>query len=248
MTRSVSKVLSLFSTALLIVSGFIFSTEGFLTDTGAVEPGSRSDREIRFTNVSEEVGLSGHRGNFFSWGDYDNDRHQDLLVDGKSLFRNSGPPYYRFEDVTASAGLNRPVNSGVWGDYDNDGWLDIYCGGGRGSNDHPEYPDVLWHNEGDGSFREVTGSAAGTRVGGGDSRRSIRISKPVPFPTGRQMPRSRMRLSGPTVRPSRLFAAAMVRGSSWEARSRTRTPSWGRRPRCGASFTQSATRGSIQER
>lgn len=126
-------------------------------ETIAVEQISRAG-PITFDNVSVEAGLSGHRGNFFSWGDYDNDGYQDLLVDGKSLFRNRGPPSYSFNDMTLQAGINAPVNSGVFGDYDNDGWLDIFCGGGRGSNDHPEYPDILWHNERDGTFKKITGT------------------------------------------------------------------------------------------
>ncbi len=117
------------------------------------------DGEVTFTNVSVEVGLGGVGGNFFSWGDYDNDGYEDLLIDGKKLFRNTGPPDHSFIDVTGKAGIGKPVNSGVFGDYDNDGWLDIFCGGGRGSNDHPQYPDILWHNERDGTFRDATASA-----------------------------------------------------------------------------------------
>ncbi len=122
---------------------------------------TRSEGIVTFTNVSAEVGLADLRGSYFSWGDYDNDGYQDLLVDGKMLLRNSGPPDHRFTDATSAAGIERPVNSGVWGDYDNDGWLDLFCGGGKGSNDHPEHPDVLWHNEGDGTFREMTRYAGG---------------------------------------------------------------------------------------
>lgn len=117
--------------------------------------------DVSFTNVSSESGLSGIRGNFFSWGDYDNDGHQDLLIDGKRLFRNGGPPAYGFVEVTDEAGISAPVNSGVFGDYDNDGWTDIFCGGGRSSNDHPEHPDILWQNNGDGTFDDVTMSAGG---------------------------------------------------------------------------------------
>ncbi|MGA1821002.1 MAG: FG-GAP-like repeat-containing protein [Thermoplasmatota archaeon] len=117
--------------------------------------------EVSFTNVSKEAGLSDLRGNFFSWGDFDNDGHQDLLVDGKRLFRNSGPPAYHFTEATEEAGISSSANSGVFGDFDNDGWMDIFCGGGRSSNDHPEYPDILWHNRGDGTFEDVTGTAGG---------------------------------------------------------------------------------------
>ncbi|MDG6225472.1 MAG: FG-GAP-like repeat-containing protein [Candidatus Thermoplasmatota archaeon] len=118
-------------------------------------PPSRAS-PVTFTNVSLEAGLSGYRGNFFSWGDYDNDGYQDLLVDGKLLFRNSGPPDHTFTDVTQRARIGGQVNSGVFADHDNDGWLDIFCGGGSGSSDHPTHPDILWRNMGDGTFRDVT--------------------------------------------------------------------------------------------
>jgi len=116
---------------------------------------------VSFTNVSLEAGLSHVRGNFFSWGDVDNDGHQDLLVDGRRLFRNTGPPDHFFSEITGHAGIDAPVNSGVFGDFDNDGWLDIFCGGGRGSDDHPMHPDILWHNQRDGTFVDVTQEAGG---------------------------------------------------------------------------------------
>ena len=124
------------------------------SDGGPIGAPARAG-EVTFMNVSVETGLSGIRGNFFSWGDYNNDGYQDLLIDGRKLFGNSGPPGYVFIDQTVQAGIDAPVNSGVFGDFDNDGWLDIFCGGGRGSNDHPQYDDILWHNERDGTFRRV---------------------------------------------------------------------------------------------
>ncbi len=110
---------------------------------------------VTFINVSKETGLEGIKGNYFSWGDLDRDGYQDLLIDGKKLFRNGGPPSYQFIDETSQAGIGSNVNSGVFGDYDNDGWLDIFCGGGKGSDDHPDYEDILWHNERDWTFSRV---------------------------------------------------------------------------------------------
>ena len=134
---------------------------------GAGREGSTSTRQTtlvpHFTNVTGEVGLAGVRGNFFSWGDYNRDGYPDLLVNGRRLFKNSGPPSFSFMDVTSHAGIDRPVNSGTWGDYDNDGYLDIYCPAGRLSSDHPTHPDILWHNNGDGTFTDVTQAAGGVR-------------------------------------------------------------------------------------
>jgi hypothetical protein len=63
------------------------------------------------------------------WGDMDNDGREDVLVyryGYLALFRNVDGR--RFEDVTASAGLRRWVNSNgaIWLDYDRDGLLDLY--------------------------------------------------------------------------------------------------------------------------
>ncbi len=126
-------------------------------------PKSSATRDgiITFSNVSAEVGLSAISGNFFSWGDVDNDGHQDLLIDGKRLMRNTGPPAYAFEDMTQRSMLESRVNSGVFADIDNDGWLDIFCGGGFLSSDHPTVPDVLWRNLGDGRFEDITKAYGG---------------------------------------------------------------------------------------
>ena len=57
--------------------------------------------DATFVNASPQSGLSGVPGNFFAWGDYDNDGHQDIVVDGQRLFRNDGPPNWTFMEVTA---------------------------------------------------------------------------------------------------------------------------------------------------
>jgi hypothetical protein len=65
------------------------------------------------------------------------------------LLRNVGG---RFVDVTASAGIaDRGMGlSATWFDYDDDGYLDLYV-----ANDL-ETPDVLYQNQRDGTFRDVT--------------------------------------------------------------------------------------------
>ncbi|MCK5943257.1 MAG: VCBS repeat-containing protein, partial [Planctomycetes bacterium] len=61
----------------------------------------------------------------------------------------------KFVDVTDSAGIadHGMGLSATWFDYDGDGAPDLYV-----ANDL-ETPDVLYHNEGDGTFREVTRDA-----------------------------------------------------------------------------------------
>ncbi|MDY7107210.1 MAG: FG-GAP-like repeat-containing protein [Planctomycetota bacterium] len=92
-----------------------------------------------------------------AWGDYDNDGDLDLFVpryddnrDGY-LWRNGGST---FSDVASAAGLDNDdrQRSACWGDYDNDGDLDLYLTTTEGGN-------VLYRNEGDGTFTAVNEGA-----------------------------------------------------------------------------------------
>ena len=129
---------------------------------------------IRFRHVNgdpdEKKYLFEAKGAGAAAFDFDNDGWMDiLLVQGSTVdfFRqadNPGPVLYRnkrdgtFEDVTARSGLKaRQPGWGMGvtaGDYDNDGFTDIYltCLG----------PDLLYHNNGDGTFTDVTGKAGVT--------------------------------------------------------------------------------------
>ena len=71
------------------------------------------------------------------------------------LYRNDGNGV--FEDVTDDAGLTDygTTLAAVWFDYDNDGWQDIYA-----SNDF-HAPDRLFHNNGDGTFKDVLPDVVG---------------------------------------------------------------------------------------
>ena len=101
-------------------------------------------------------------------GDFDNDGNSDVVMlrgawVGRarlSLLRNKGAGV--FEDVTVASGLGDPIasESAVWGDYDQDGRLDLFvCGEFR--RDKPEEIDLsrLYHNEGNGTFKNVAESA-----------------------------------------------------------------------------------------
>lgn len=127
----------------------------------------RNTGDGHFAERTEAAGLVGFVGGLnMTSADYDNDGDADVLVlrggwwraDGRhpnSLLRNDG--HGHFHDVTFEAGLGEqhyPTQTAAWADYDNDGRLDLYIG-----NEHDQdspAPSQLFHNEGDGTFRDVT--------------------------------------------------------------------------------------------
>jgi len=137
-----------------------------------------------FTDVTHKAGLDVEMfGLGVTVGDYDNDGYDDLFVTayGQShLFHNNGNG--TFTDVTQKAGfggVKEFSTSAAWVDYDKDGWLDLvvanyvtwspeadlYCtmDGKSKSYCTPEsYKGAsirLWHNNGDGTFSDVTKQA-----------------------------------------------------------------------------------------
>ncbi len=99
------------------------------------------------------------------WADYDNDGWRDLYVvnlGANRLFRNlegNG-----FQDVTLVAGVGDigKGSTAAWGDYDKDGHLDLYvsnwsCYPGCETTDFSRSRDVLYRNNGDGTFTDVSG-------------------------------------------------------------------------------------------
>jgi hypothetical protein len=90
-------------------------------------------------------------------GDFDKDGHDDIYfvnqLGRNKLYRNKGDG--TFEDVTAKAGVglgDRVCVAAAWGDYDNDGYPDLFVTSTRGGN-------VLFHNNRDGTFTDVTRKA-----------------------------------------------------------------------------------------
>lgn len=98
-----------------------------------------------------------------SWGDYDNDGNMDLFITTSAeniLYKNNGNG--TFTKITAAGTIltDKKYSKGsAWGDYDNDGYLDIFV------NNYYVSPEStaarsnsLFHNNGDGTFTENTGS------------------------------------------------------------------------------------------
>jgi hypothetical protein len=148
----------------------------------------RNDGKGSFRDVTAGSGLEGgYWGSGVAAGDYDNDGRVDLYVtavlDGNHLYRNEGEG--RFTDVTAAAGVGggkRDSVAAAFFDYDKDGRLDLlaanyvkfdrayidkvspYClwKGLRvfcGPTGVAGEPNVLFHNDGGGTFTDVTAKA-----------------------------------------------------------------------------------------
>ena len=172
----------------------------------------RNRGDGRFENVTTGSGADDRAyGMGVATGDYDNDGDTDLYITNVGpnvLLQNASEG--NFTDVTSAA----QVGDGEWGasaafvDYDADGDLDLFttnyvdwslaierdCPNPLGESDycHPlEYdaptPDVLYRNQGDGTFVEVTvaaglGAASGNGLGvvcgdfDGDGRTDIFVA------------------------------------------------------------------------
>jgi len=139
-----------------------------------------------FTDVTMKSGITFKGwGMGVAVGDYNNDGWPDLFLaaDGHNvLYKNNGDG--TFTDVTMQAGLYNFKgfwSDGRWGDYDRDGNLDLYVTGylkyqKLGPNKvsqrynitvpenlnplpFPAEPNLLFHNNGDGTFTEVSQKA-----------------------------------------------------------------------------------------
>ena len=117
-----------------------------------------------FTDVAHTAGVADPQSSFCAaWADYDNDGFLDLYIadgvigDGAAnvLYRNNGDG--TFTNIAEIAGVANTGNSlgTAWGDYDKDGYIDLHVVNFGQSN-------VLYRNNGDGTFTDVTSIAGMT--------------------------------------------------------------------------------------
>lgn len=119
----------------------------------------RNEGNGTFTDVSVQSGTDLHYDAMgIAIGDYDRDGDLDMYVSngpaGNGLLRNNGDG--TFSEIAAQLGLS--VNRICWGvtffDYDNDGDLDLYVCVSGGT---PDRNNVLFENNGDGTFARTAG-------------------------------------------------------------------------------------------
>ena len=127
-----------------------------------------------FTDVASSAGVAdaSHDGSGVAVADYNNDGCKDLYLansDEDVLFENDCDG--TFTDITAGSGLDasgeRRGTSASWGDYDNDGFVDLYVShhnpveGNNVPDDKSKGQDYLFHNNGDGTFTDVSDDMLG---------------------------------------------------------------------------------------
>ena len=120
----------------------------------------------RFAERTQAAGLVRPEGGIgVQTADYDNDGAADIYVtrDGwfgggvNALFQNDGRG--GFADVTQASGTGDPGSSfcAAWSDFNRDGWLDLYVANGTGATG--DSTNVLYRNQGDGTFADVAAAA-----------------------------------------------------------------------------------------
>jgi len=138
----------------------------------------RNRHDGTFEDVTAKAGLAGLDGvGVGVFADFDNDGFKDAFISRSfkpnQLFHNNGDG--TFTDVTAKAGIGEDCCTTVasWADVDNDGYLDLYVGrylDPRKGIPTTFYarngePNQLYHNNGDGTFSNVTEQAGVGEVG-----------------------------------------------------------------------------------
>ncbi|MEQ9502367.1 MAG: CRTAC1 family protein [Deltaproteobacteria bacterium] len=128
---------------------------------------NRGDGTFEVSEMNAMVADTPNASGGALFADYDNDGDQDLFVlsfGRNTLYRNDGG--VAFVDITEEAGVGGVGmgQTGAFGDYDKDGFLDLYVTNwgcflcAPEGEDWVTYgADLLYHNNGDGTFTDVSG-------------------------------------------------------------------------------------------
>jgi tetratricopeptide (TPR) repeat protein len=118
----------------------------------------------KFEDVTKKAGFDpGRHGIGCAAGDYDNDGATDLAVtfDGRLMLLHN-EKNGTFKDLAATAGVKSDATTFglTFVDYDHDGDLDLYAARYKvqESSGHMMGWDVMWRNNGNGTFTDVTES------------------------------------------------------------------------------------------
>lgn len=155
----------------------------------------RNNHDGTFTDVAVTAGAAFNEdgreqaGMGTTVADFNGDGHLDIFKtnfsdDTSTLYRNNGDG--TFTDATSTAGLGLYTQYLGWGtmffDFDNDGWPDLILVNGHV---YPEVdsqhlgssykePRILFHNNGDGTFSDIS-AAAGAGVTSASSSRGLAV-------------------------------------------------------------------------
>ena len=118
----------------------------------------KNNGDETFFDISQSIGFDNANSESINIliADYDNDGWDDFFVvnwfETSRLYHNNGDN--TFVDVTNESGMNilfTTSRAACWLDYNRDGYIDLYMVNREGS----EY-NILYHNNGDGTFSDVT--------------------------------------------------------------------------------------------
>ncbi len=154
-----------------------------------------NNRDGTFTDVAVTAGAAYNEdgreqaGMGTTIADYDGDGRLDIFKtnfsdDTSTLYRNNGDG--TFTDATFTAGLGLHTKYLGWGtmffDFDNDGWPDLILANGHVYPEVDKYhlgssyeePRILYHNNGNGTFTDISESA-GAGITAASSSRGLAV-------------------------------------------------------------------------